>query len=84
MKAAPFLHAPGGISLLGVPTDIGAGMLGARMGPEALRVAGLAQALERLGRSGVPVYVVYQQGRTPVVLSEILGVKELRLALANI
>lgn len=49
MKAAPFLHAPGGISLLGVPTDIGAGMLGARMGPEALRVAGLAQALERLG-----------------------------------
>ncbi|MEY3124364.1 MAG: hypothetical protein RLZZ573_884, partial [Pseudomonadota bacterium] len=44
----------------------------------------ITQALERLGRSGVPVYVVYQQGRTPVVLSEILGVKELRLALANI
>ena len=41
--------APGNISLIGVPTDIGAGMLGARMGPEALRVAGLAQALAQLG-----------------------------------
>ncbi|HEY5580844.1 MAG TPA: arginase [Rhodoferax sp.] len=41
--------APGSISLIGVPTDIGAGMLGARMGPEALRVAGLAQALAQLG-----------------------------------
>ena len=29
------------ISLIGAPTDIGAGAQGARMGPEALRVAGL-------------------------------------------
>ncbi|NDP38196.1 MAG: arginase [Rhodoferax sp.] len=42
-------RAPERISLIGVPTDIGAGMLGARMGPEALRVAGLAQALAQLG-----------------------------------
>ena len=34
------------ISLIGAPTDIGAGTQGARMGPEALRVAGLQAALE--------------------------------------
>ncbi len=37
------------VSLIGVPTDIGAGHLGARMGPEALRVAGLAEALRERG-----------------------------------
>jgi arginase len=37
------------ISLIGVPTDIGAGMRGASMGPEALRVAHLARALEAHG-----------------------------------
>lgn len=34
-----------GISLIGAPTDIGAGCRGASMGPEALRVAGLGPAL---------------------------------------
>jgi len=37
------------VSLIGAPTDIGAGMLGARMGPEALRVAGIAQAIAQFG-----------------------------------
>ncbi|MBX3641825.1 MAG: arginase [Rubrivivax sp.] len=37
------------ISLIGVPTDIGAGARGAVMGPEALRVAGLADALRQHG-----------------------------------
>jgi arginase len=37
------------ISLIGVPTDIGAGHRGASMGPEALRVAELASHLERRG-----------------------------------
>jgi arginase len=37
------------ISLLGVPTDIGAGARGASMGPEAMRVAGLPQALKARG-----------------------------------
>ena len=37
------------ISLIGLPTDIGAGARGASMGPEALRVAGLAQVLESHG-----------------------------------
>ena len=38
-----------GVSLIGVPTDGGADTRGARMGPEALRVAGLAQAIEAFG-----------------------------------
>ena len=37
------------ISLIGVPTDIGAGMRGASMGPEALRVANIASALAAHG-----------------------------------
>jgi arginase len=37
------------ISLIGVPTDIGAGMRGASMGPEALRVANLIPTLESHG-----------------------------------
>ncbi len=50
MSAAFATHrASGGVSLIGVPTDIGAGTLGARMGPEALRVAGIAQAVAQFG-----------------------------------
>lgn len=37
------------VTLLGLPTDIGASRLGAAMGPDALRVAQFAPALERLG-----------------------------------
>ena len=37
------------ISLIGVPTDIGAGDRGASMGPEAMRVANLAAKLEKRG-----------------------------------
>ncbi len=37
------------ISLVGVPTDIGAADRGASMGPEALRVAGIADALRARG-----------------------------------
>jgi arginase len=37
------------VSLIGAPTDIGAGDRGAVMGPEALRVAGLADALRQHG-----------------------------------
>ncbi|MBN6152336.1 arginase [Xanthomonas sp. AmX2] len=37
------------VSLIGVPTDIGAGHRGARMGPEALRIAGLHEALANHG-----------------------------------
>lgn len=41
------MHAA--LSLIGAPTDIGAGRRGASMGPEALRVAHLASVLQRLG-----------------------------------
>jgi arginase len=37
------------ISLIGVPTDVGAGTRGSSMGPEALRVAGIASALTAFG-----------------------------------
>ncbi|WP_298008282.1 arginase [uncultured Aquabacterium sp.] len=38
-----------GVTLVGVPTDVGAGSIGARMGPSALRVAGIAQAIRNFG-----------------------------------
>lgn len=37
------------VSLIGAPTDVGASCTGARMGPEALRVAGLGPAIARFG-----------------------------------
>ncbi len=37
------------VTLIGAPTDIGAGHRGGSMGPEALRVAGLEKSLRRLG-----------------------------------
>ncbi len=38
-----------GVSLIGVPTDVGAGSIGARMGPSAMRVAGITQAIAQFG-----------------------------------
>ena len=37
------------VRLIGAPTDVGASMRGAGLGPEAMRVAGLPEALVRLG-----------------------------------
>jgi thiol:disulfide interchange protein DsbD len=33
----------------------------------------ITRALAELGRSGVPVYVLYQPGQAPLVLSELLS-----------
>ncbi len=44
----------------------------------------ISAALAQLGRNGVPVYVVYKQGRAPVVMSEVLGVDELRSVIGNL
>ena len=44
---------PQRISLIGAPTDVGAGQRGASMGPEALRVAGIRGSLKRLRRDVV-------------------------------
>ncbi len=48
------------------------------------RDASITAALAALGRNGVPVYVLYQQGRAPVLLSEILSAGELRQAIAGL
>ena len=45
----PDMPAPRPVALIGAPTDIGAGHRGASMGPEALRVAGIAEALTARG-----------------------------------
>ncbi len=45
MAAAP----PPTVSLIGAPTDAGASVLGASLGPDALRIAGLAQTLRAQG-----------------------------------
>lgn len=37
------------VSIIGAPTDIGASTRGASMGPEAMRVAGIVQAVSRYG-----------------------------------
>lgn len=44
----------------------------------------ITAALAQLGRNGVPVYVVYRPGRAPVVLSEVLGVDEVRAAIGSL
>ena len=41
-------------------------------------------ALGQLGRTGVPVYVIYKPGRAPVVLSEVLSVSDVRAELAKL
>jgi arginase len=45
----PDSPTPRTVALIGAPTDIGAGHRGASMGPEALRVAGIAEALRERG-----------------------------------
>lgn len=44
----------------------------------------ITAALAQLGRNGVPVYVFYKAGSAPRVLSELLGVEEVRSAVANL
>ena len=41
--------SPRTVTLIGAPTDVGAAELGASMGPEAMRVAGVHRALEQRG-----------------------------------
>ncbi len=44
----------------------------------------ITAALAQLGRNGVPVYVFYKKGSAPVVLSEVLGVEEVRSVVAKL
>ena len=44
----------------------------------------ITAALSALGRSGVPVYVLYAAGRAPLVLSELLSASQIHDALATL
>jgi thiol:disulfide interchange protein len=44
----------------------------------------ITQAITQLGRSGVPVYVLYKPGSAPVIMSEILSVTQLQTELAKL
>jgi thiol:disulfide interchange protein DsbD len=44
----------------------------------------ITAALTALGRSGVPVYVLYAPGKAPLVLSELLSVSKMKEALATL
>ncbi|TXI31103.1 MAG: protein-disulfide reductase [Ottowia sp.] len=48
------------------------------------RDAGISAELGRLGRSGVPVYLLQAPGKPPVVLSEVLSVADVMAALAQL
>ncbi|MDO5693393.1 MAG: protein-disulfide reductase DsbD family protein [Pseudomonadota bacterium] len=48
------------------------------------RDATITAALNKLGRSGVPVYVLQAPGKAPIVLSEILSVADVKDALAQL
>lgn len=48
------------------------------------REPAITAALAQLGRNGVPVYVFYKKGMTPIVLSEIISVAEVRAALEKL
>jgi thiol:disulfide interchange protein DsbD len=46
--------------------------------------AAISAELARLGRSGVPVYVLQAPGKSPIVLSELLSVGDVKQALARL
>ena len=48
------------------------------------RDAAISAELGRLGRSGVPVYLLQAPGKPPIVLSEILSVADVMAALGQL
>ena len=48
------------------------------------RDAAITAELQKLGRSGVPVYVLQAPGKPPIVLSEILSVADVQAALSRL
>jgi len=48
------------------------------------RYPAISRALNELGRSGVPVYVLYAPNRAPQVLSELLSATQVREALSQL
>jgi thiol:disulfide interchange protein len=72
------------LSNAGVLADIDAKNIALLRADWTRRDPAVTAALAQLGRSGVPVYVIYKPGRTPVLLSEILSVDEVRTELAKL
>src|SRR5437667_12719853 len=77
------------IHLIGVPTDFGAGRRGVDMGPSAIRYAGLAAALERLGhtvhdRGNIHVSVVDDSERENPQLHHLNEILQLTAPLADL
>jgi len=68
----------------GVLADLSAKKVALLRADWTRRDPAITAALAQLGRNGVPVYVFYRQGRAPVVLSEILGVEEVRSVIAKL
>lgn len=59
---------PQTVQIVGVPLDLGAGRRGVDMGPSAMRIAGVAQSIERLG------YEVVDAGDLDIPIAEVSDV----------
>lgn len=59
------------VSVIGVPSDLGANMRGANIGPAAIRIAGLHEKLKVLG------FGIDERGDITVPLREVLSAKEI-------
>ena len=69
--------SPRGVTLIGVPLDLGAGRRGVDMGPSAIRVAGVHERVRRLGLE------VDDWGDLPVKIQETQGPGDPRLKYLN-
>jgi thiol:disulfide interchange protein/DsbC/DsbD-like thiol-disulfide interchange protein len=72
------------LSNASVLADMGAKKVALLRADWTRRDPAISAALTQLGRSGVPVYVIYKPGRAPVILSEILSVDDVRAELARL
>ena len=61
IEGIPMIRTTPPVSVYGVPTDIGASRRGASMGPEAMRVAGLVEAIAAPGAAGRGQYGALHQ-----------------------
>ena len=80
---APSVHPEIADNVAMVLADFEAGRFALLRADWTRRDPAITAALAQLGRNGVPVYAIYRPGRPPVVLSEILGVQEVRAALSS-
>lgn len=65
------------VTIIGVPTDLGANMRGANIGPSAIRIAGLHEKLKMMGCS------LEERGDIVVPLREMLSEAEVSVSTAS-